>query len=418
MLMYILKILYIFAIYLARRTCLAIESVLKFQIKERIVGDMNFMKDLLELREEIDGIDKQIVDLYEKRMQISEQVANYKIENHRPVFDKARETSKLETLAALAHNPFNRHGITELFEQIMAMSRKKQYQLLAENGMSAKPDFIPVEKFDFENARIVFQGVEGAYSQQAMKEYFGETCDGYNVDTWRDAMEEIKCGRADYAVLPIENSSAGIVSENYDLLVEYDNYIVGEQILRINHALLGTKDATIDDISTVYSHPQALMQCAAYLEEHRNWDRISLKNTALSAKKVSDEGKKNQAAIASYKTAEIYDLQVLKDAIQDNKSNSTRFIIVAGQPVYAKNASKISICFEIPHESGSLYHMLSHFIYNDINMTNIQSRPIQGRNWEYRFFVDFEGNFEDTAVQNALRGLSEETTAMKILGTY
>ena len=376
------------------------------------------MKDLLELREEIDGIDNQIVELYEKRMQISEQVAQYKIENHRPVFDKERELSKLEKLSAMAHSPFTKHGVTELFEQSMAMSRKKQYQLLTANGLAEKPDFTPVESLDFENARIVFQGVEGAYSQQAMKEYFGEKCDGYNVDTWRDAMEAIKNGEADYAVLPIENSSAGIVSENYDLLVEYDNYIVGEQIIRIDHALLGHPDATLSDIEVVYSHPQALMQCSAYLEEHREWEKISLKNTALSAKKVSDDGKKNQAAIASKVTAEIYGLQVLQDAIQDNKSNSTRFIIVTGKPVYSKEARKISICFEIPHESGSLYHMLSHFIYNGINMTNIQSRPIQGRNWEYRFFIDFEGTFEDTAVQNALRGLSEETTSLKILGTY
>ena len=117
-------------------------------------------------------------------------------------------------------------------------------------------------------------------------------------------------------------------------------------------------------------------------------------------------------------TADIYGLSVLEDAIQNNKNNATRFIIVTGKKVYSKKSSKISICFEIPHESGSLYHMLSHFIYNNINMTNIQSRPLQNRNWEYRFFVDFEGHFSDEAVQNALRGLKEETISLKILGTY
>ena len=138
----------------------------------------------------------------------------------------------------------------------------------------------------------------------------------------------------------------------------------------------------------------------------------------MAAKKVKDEGLKNQAAIASSITADIYGLKVLEKAIQNNKNNCTRFIIVTGKKVYTKEASRISICFEIPHESGSLYHMLSHFIYNNLNMTNIQSRPIKDRNWEYRFFIDFEGNLKDNAVLNALRGLEEETLSLKILGTY
>ena len=376
------------------------------------------MKDLLELRNEIDEIDNQIVELYEKRMEIAEGVAQYKIANNKPVFDRDREHSKLRTLSEKAHSDFNRNGIRELFDQIMAMSRKKQYQLLSENGIKEATEFTPIEELDFENARIVFQGVEGAYSEQAMKEYFGSHCDNYHVDTWKDAMEAIKNGEADYAVLPIENSSAGIVSENYDLLVEYDNYIVGEQIIRIEHALLGLPEAQISDIRTVFSHPQALMQCADYFEEHRDWEKISLKNTAMAAKKVKEDHMLSQAAIASRITADIYGLKVLDNAIQDNKNNSTRFIIVTGKKVYRREAGKMSICFEIPHESGSLYRMLSHFIYNNLNMTNIQSRPIGGKNWEYRFFVDFEGTFEDTAVQNALRGLREETTYLKILGTY
>jgi chorismate mutase/prephenate dehydratase len=376
------------------------------------------MRDLLELRAEIDKIDNQIVELYEERMAVAEEVALYKIANDRPVFDREREHSKLATLSAKAHSDFNAYGIRELFDQIMAMSRKKQYQLLTENGKKEAIDFTAVDELDFENARIVFQGVEGAYSEQAMKEFFGRHCDNFHVDTWKDAMEAIRNGEADYAVLPIENSSAGIVSENYDLLVEYDNYIVGEQIIPIEHALLGLPGASLSDVRTVYSHPQALMQCAGYLEEHRDWEKISLKNTAMAARKVKEDGDPAQAAIAGKTNADIYGLQVLDSAIQDNKNNSTRFIIVTGRKIYRKKAEKMSICFEIPHESGSLYRMLSHFIYNSLNMTNIQSRPIGGKNWEYRFFVDFEGTFEDTAVQNAMRGLKEETTYLKILGTY
>lgn len=381
-------------------------------------GMVRKMKDLLELRDEIDKIDQQIVSLYEQRMKISEQVAGYKISTGKKVFDKERENQKLSTLTALADSSFTRHGIRELFEQIMAMSRKKQYQLLTEHGIIDKPDFVEIEKLNYADARIVFQGVEGAYSQMALKEYFGEHTNSYHVETWRDAMEAIKNGEADYAVLPIENSSAGIVPENYDLLVEYDNCIVGEQIIKIDHALLGVKGAKLSDIDTVYSHPQALMQCSKYLEEHREWDKKSLKNTAASAQKIQQDGRKNQAAIANIKTADIYGLEVLDEAIQNNQDNSTRFIIVTGKKIYEKNAGKISICFEVPHESGSLYHMLSHFIYNDLNMNKIESRPVEGQAWEYRFFVDFDGNLKDGAVQNALSGLKEEANHVKILGNY
>ena len=376
------------------------------------------MEDLLKLRDEIDRIDNQIVSLYEERMKIAEGVARFKIATGKKVFDREREVSKLNTLSAKASSEFTKVGIVELFEHIMAVSRKKQYQLLTESGLVEKSELEAVQDFMVPNARIVFQGVEGAYSQQAMMEYFGQNCDSFHVETWKDAMEAIKNGEADFAVLPIENSTAGIVSENYDLLVEYDNYIIGEQVIHINHALLGTEDAKVEDITTVYSHPQALMQCSDFLYEHSDWEKISLKNTAVSAKKVMEDGNRTHAAIASTLTAKLYGLKVLDDQISNTQNNATRFIIVTNKKIYSKDASKISICFEIAHESGSLYHMLSHFIYNNINMTNIQSRPIKGKTWEYRFFIDFEGRLEDTGVINALRGIKEEATSMKILGTY
>ena len=379
---------------------------------------MKQMRDLLELRDEIDRIDSEIVALYEKRMQISQEVAEFKISTGKPVFDKEREQSKLDTLVQKVDKDFLKKGIAELFEQIMSMSRKRQYQLLTEHGLAEKTDFVEVEKLDYKNARIVFQGTEGAYSQLALKEYFGNHTDSWHVDTWRDAMEAIKNGEADYAVLPIENSSAGIVSENYDLMVEYDNCIVGEQIIRIDHALLALKDAKMEDITDIYSHPQALMQCSRYLDAHREWEKHSCKNTAMASQKVKEDGKIHKAAIASKLNAKIYGLQVLEEAIQDNKDNYTRFIIVTGQKIFEKNAKKISICFEIPHESGSLYHKLSHFIYNGLNMNKIESRPVQGKAWEYGFFVFFDGNLNDAAVQNALRGLKEETIRLKILGNY
>lgn len=376
------------------------------------------MRDLLELRDEIDEIDQQMVTLYQKRMGIAAEVAAYKIANGKKVFDKERENSKLTKLTAMGDTEFNKHGIRELFEQIMAVSRKRQYQLMTESGIYEKPDFTEVEALDYKKKRIVFQGVEGAYTQLALREYFGENADSYHVDTWRDAMEAIASGEADYAVLPIENSSAGIVSENYDLMVEYGHCIVGEQIIRIDHALLGLPESQLSDITDVYSHPQALMQCSKYLDARREWEKHSVKNTAMAAQKVKEDGKLHKAAIASTLNAQLYGLKVLDEAIQDNQTNATRFIIVTSKHMFVKAARKISICFEIPHESGSLYHMLSHFIYNGINMNHIESRPVQGKNWEYRFFVDFDGNLNDAAVQNALRGLSEETIQLKILGNY
>lgn len=376
------------------------------------------MRDLLQLRDEIDEIDSQIVELYKRRMAIAEEVAIYKISVGKKVFDKERETAKLEKLGEKVDTPFLKHGVFELFEQIMSMSRKRQYQLLTEYGKTEKTDFKEVEYLNYKNAKIVFQGIEGAYTELALKQYFGENADSYHVDTWRDAMEALKNGEADYAVLPIENSSAGIVSENYDLMVEYDNYIVGEQIIRIDHALLGLPEAEIEDITDIYSHPQALMQCSKYLEDNRNWEKHSMKNTAMSAQKIKEDGQISKAAIASALTADIYRLKVLDKAIQNNKNNYTRFIIVTNRKIFEKKANKISISFEIPHKSGSLYHKLSHFIYNGINMNKIESRPVQGKAWEYRFFVDIDGNLNDAAVQNALRGLKEETIQLKVLGNY
>lgn len=376
------------------------------------------MADLLELRDRIDEIDREIARLYEARMGVCREVGEYKIANGSKVFDRQREKEKISAVKTMVHGEFNKKGIGELFEQLMAMSRKLQYQLLTEKGALGKLPFIAVEELDWKNSRIVFQGTEGSYSQEAMFRYFGKEINSFHVQKFRDAMEAIEEGSADFAVLPIENSTAGAVDEVFDLLVEFENYIVDELVLPVRHALAGLPDATLSDIERVYSHPQALMQSARYLDEHRDWQQISVANTAVAARKVLEDDDVKKAAICSEHAAEVYGLKVLDREINDNPANSTRFIIVTNQKIFRKNASKISICFEVSHESGSLYHMLSHFIYNDLNMTKIESRPIEGRPWEYRFFVDFDGNMADPAVKNAIRGLREESRNLKILGNY
>ena len=374
--------------------------------------------DLKDLRSEIDVIDKQIVELYEKRMEVASQVADYKISVGKKVFDKQREDEKLKAVKALAHSDFNRTGIEELFSQLMSMSRKLQYQKLSEKGASGNLPFIQKDSIDKKNSRVCFQGAAGSYSEEAMKKFFGEDVNSTAVETFRDAMALLEEGSVDYAVLPIENSTAGIVSEIYDLLAEYEHYIVGEQIIEIKHCLLGVPGAKLEDIKTVYAHPQALMQSAKFLSENSGIQQIGMKNNAFAAKKVADEKDKSQAAIAGAGAAKAYGLEVIKEGINQADSNSTRFIIVTNQKVFLKDAKKISLCMEIPHEAGSLYHIMSHFIYNNLNMTKIESRPIEDRNWEYRFFIDFDGNLGDSAVKNALRGLREEAKMLRILGNY
>lgn len=375
------------------------------------------MIDLMECRREIDEIDSQILELFERRMHVSEEVANYKINTGRQVFDSQREKEKLAALGEMAHGDFNAFCVQELFQQIMSISRKRQYQLMNEKGLAKEQKFTMVDHLPLKDVSVVFQGVEGAYSYAAMRAYFPSEIQSCHVKTFRDAMEAVASGKADYAVLPIENSTEGMVTAVYDLLTEYELYIVGEQGVRVNHVLLALPGVKMEDIKTVYSHEQALAQCKGYLEKHP-WETVKTKNTAGAAKKLSELQDCTQAVIASRAAGELYGLNILAENICGNELNMTRFIIVGSKPVYEKDAAKISVSFELPHESGTLYNMLSHFIFNGLSMTKIESRPIPGNNWEYRFFVDFIGSLSEPAVQNALQGLKSEANNTRILGNY
>ena len=373
--------------------------------------------DLLECRNKLDVIDKKIVKLFEERMDICGKVAETKIASGKAVYDAEREKQKLDAVSAMADSEFNHVAVRELFSQMMSISRKYQYSILAEHGRAMKLGFERLDQLPMEGVRVVHQGVEGAYSHAAAIQYFGEKAEIYHVARFEDAMKEVQLGNADYAVMPIENSSAGAVIDMYDLLTRYDNYIVAETFLPVNHALLGVPGAKLSDVKTVFSHPQALMQCSAFLNDN-GLKQISVENTAVAAKRVVEEGDKSQAAIASEIAGKLYGLELLKPFIQNNQGNTTRFVILANRKVYQKDAGKISLCFELPHTSGSLYNMLGNFIFNHVNMMMIESRPIPGKNWEYRFFVDIEGNLQDAGVKNALRGIGAEAQNFKILGNY
>ena len=377
------------------------------------------MSKLSDLRAQIDEIDRKIVELYEQRMLLSDEISREKIETGSRMFDKDRENRKIAELASLVKTDFLRHTVEELYEHILSIGRRSEYHLLKKAGASGRLPFFEVERLASpDEIRVVYQGVEGAYSQAAMFKYFGENVSSFHVRRWRDAMEAIADGAADFAVLPIENSTAGIVAENFDLLVDFENYIVAEQVIRCEHVLMGLPGTKLSDIERVYSHQQALAQCEQYLDSHPDWQRIPFDNTALAAQKVAQDQLKCQAAIGSAFAAKRFGLEILAEHVYHNQANSTRFIIVTNQRVFLKGADKISICFEGRHSSGSLYHILSHIIYNNLNMQMIESRPIPGRNWEYRFFVDLEGNLNDSSVRTALRGIRMEAINLKILGNY
>ena len=375
------------------------------------------MIDLSISRQQIDEIDSQIVELFEKRMEVANEVAKYKMETGKPVYDKEREEQKLEKLVSMSHGEFNERAVKELFSQIMSISRKYQFGVLPHtDGVT---NFVKTENvLGKKNAVVYYFGVPGTHTQQAMEDVFGVGANGVSCQSFQGVMEAVEKGEADFGVLPIENSSTGGITANYDLLLNYKNAIVGQYVMKIDQCLLALPGTEISDIKTVFSHPQGLLQCRKFMNEHPQYEGIEYGSTAAAAKKVAEDGDRAQAAIASRRAAKEYGLEVVADSIQQEKNNCTRFIIIGQKEEYTEKSNKIALCIELPHVSGSLYRILSHFLYNDLNMTQIESRPIPGRNWEYRFFVDVEGNLDDAAVQNALRGVKEESAFMRVLGNF
>lgn len=374
--------------------------------------------ELNQIREEIDKIDKQMVALFQQRMELAGEVAESKRKSGKAIYDRKREQEKLEVLGSLADNEFNRHSIEELFLQIMSISRRYQRNLLRDREQMLEQEYHLVDTLKITpDTRVVYQGVPGAFGEQAMIEFFGTQVKHSHVEHFEDVLRALEKGQADYGVLPIENSSAGFVAGVYHLLQEHDVAIVGGVSLEIVQALLGIEGASIEDIRTVYSHPQALMQTKPYLEA-KGWKQISLANTAISAQRIQQDNDRSQAAVASRRAAELYGLQVLEPCINTQKNNTTRFVVISGEKVFTRDADVISISFSLPHESGSLYNILGNFIFNGLNMTSIESEPLPERQWEYRFFITFEGNLSDISVQNAIIGVKNEASDFKLLGNY
>ncbi len=263
------------------------------------------MIDLKESRKNIDEIDKQIVELFERRMVEANAVAEYKRQTGKAVYDKEREDEKLENLGNLSSNPFNRRAITELFSQIMSISRKYQYGILP--VMEKLTDYVKVDELPVtKDMKVCYFGVPGSHTQQAMEDFFGEDVCGVPCPTFQDVMEAVEQGTAMYGVLPIENSSTGGITANYDLLLNYSNSIVGQYVNRIDQCLVALPGAELAQIQKVYSHIQGLLQCSGFLQEHPDMVQVECADTATGAKKVAADGDRTQAAIAARRAAKEY----------------------------------------------------------------------------------------------------------------
>lgn len=376
-------------------------------------------KNLQEVRRELDQVDRQIVDLYKQRMKLSIEVAESKMRSNRPIRDVCRENQKLEMVKALVEKGYDKKNVEELFRMLMSASRKYQYHLMSKyNHGCCRIPFEEVESLPIEGCRVVYTGVEGAFAHEATLKYFGSEVSSFHVTTFEESMNALSGGRADFAVIPIENTSSGVVADVYDLLVKCDNYIVDEMDLPVVQSLLALPGTKLEEIDTVYSHPQGISQCNKFLNEHKEISAIEKSNTALAARMVAEDGIRSHAAIASQIAGKLYGLETLISPLNHNLANMTKFAIISNRKISKKDAQHISICFECEHDPGSLYRLMSHIIYNNLNMTKLESRPVPGQTWEYRFFMNFDGNFNQSSVKNALTGISEEAVSFKILGSF
>ena len=262
---------------------------------------------------------------------------------------------------------------------------------------------------------VSFQGERGAYSEAASISFFGNEIDTIPCSTFADALKNTENGTSDYSVLPVENSLEGSVGESNDLLLSTKLNVVGEIYHRIHHCLIGT--GSLGDIDTVYSHPQALGQCRHFIQEN-SLKTIPSYDTAGSAKIIKDLNKSNLACIASRNAAEIFDVPVIQEGVEDNTNNYTRFLIFSKESNDKTENSKTSIIFSVKHEVGALYQIINEFYQHKINLTKIESRPNKNTAWEYNFYVDFEGHQDDSPIKDVLDKLRNHSTFLKILGSY
>ena len=380
--------------------------------------------DLSEIRESINEVDQSLAQLFEKRMELVALVAEYKIENDIPILNSEREKQVIDrALESLRDKSLSRE-MEIFFNELMAISREYQSRYIDEKfvaqtrGSDEAWGISALASGETKKLKIGFQGVEGSFSEEALLNYFGREAMTSSFRFFEDVFMAIDRGDVDYGILPVENSSTGSVNEVYDLLRKYGCHINGEIVLKVKQNLLGVKGASMEDIKEVYSHSQGFQQSAEFFKEHPSWKLIPYHNTALGAKLVSEAGDISRAAVASERAAAIYGLDILKENLNFNSKNYTRFVIVGKDLELDESSDKISVVLTVRHKAGSLCDVLRLFSQEGLNLLKIESRPIMDKSWEYFFHLDFEGNLQDPHVSRIMDQIRSRTTYFKILGNY
>ena len=372
------------------------------------------MRELSEIRVEIDEIDNQMLDLFKRRMDCAKEVGCYKKEKGLPILNRQRE----DEILADVQEKGGAYGTAArmLFADIMELSRALQYNIIG-SGQALREEILHAREMPpTDDITVAYQGIKGANSFEAAQALFPDAVLSERK-TFEDVFDAVDRDEAAFGVLPVENSTAGSVSAVYDLILKHRFYIVGALDRRIEHCLAGLRQSTLEDIEIVWSHPQALSQCAHYLEQRR-LTAVSKANTAVAARDVAREKRLNVAAICTPGAAKEYGLRILDTGLQDDPFNTTRFIVISKQLIISEDANKISLCFSLPHVKGSLYNLLCRFNSLGLNLTKIESRPAKGRDFEYLFYLDFTGSVRSDNVIDLLSRLGEELPEFSFLGNY
>ena len=375
--------------------------------------------ELSQYREQIDRIDQELIRLFTERMEIAHGIAEYKIAHELPVLDAARERAKLARIAELSDEKVRPYtGV--LFSQIFELSRAYQENVVHPDSALKRRVMEAIETTDRlfpERATVACQGVEGAYSQQACDKLF-KTAQILYYKSWENVFAAVESGMCRFGVLPIENSTAGSVNKIYDLMSEHNFSIVRSVRLKIDHSLLAPRGVKKEDIREIYSHEQAINQCASFLRSMEPVNLHICENTAVAAKMVAESGRRDVAALSSHACAELYGLQSLQDSVQDSGSNYTRFICISKNLEIYPGADKTSIMMVTANKPGALYKVLSRFYALDLNLIKLESRPIPDRDFEWMFYFDLDSQvYSDRFVRLlcVMEGLCEK---FKYLGSY
>ena len=375
--------------------------------------------DIQELRNEIDTIDDQIVRLFTQRMDVCAQVAQYKQERGLPTYVPAREREKLQGVAQAA-GPEMANYTRVLYSMILELSRNYQCKLrdtvtpLCEritHAMDHTPKLFP------QNAMVGCQGVEGAYSQIACEKIFKNPMIMY-FKNFEGVFTAIEKGLCQYGILPIENTTAGSVKKVYDLMIKHNFSIVRTFRLKVDHNLLANPGATLEGIRQIYSHEQAISQCSEFLSKLPNVQITPVENTAVASEMVAASGRTDVAAISSRSCAELYNLQCIRNAIQDQGNNHTRFICISKDLEIYPGADKTSIMMILPHRPGSLYKVLARMYTLGINVTKLESRPLPDRDFEFMFYFDLDTSIYSQEFVQLMCELDDLCEEFKYLGSY